>query len=250
MKNTLFPTLTYFVNKECTTDWSIPPQSIYLYSFLFIEEGDVIYSIDNVEYKAKKGDIIFVKPRSSRWAKTDGMKCIGIDFELPDGNDIDLPPLLQFGQIDDLRIHLQDIKYEWLQQNPGYTLKADANLMLILHKLIYEKKSSSKNIHVEMMKNYIIENHKQDISVSVIADIVNLSPVYCGALFKKTENCTIAEFLNRIRINKAMSLLESGEYTISQTALECGFIDIYYFSNSFKKVVGMSPRKYKNSRIN
>ena len=52
----------------------------------------------------------------------------------------------------------------------------------------------------------------------------------------------------KVRINRAMTLLESGEHNITTTAEECGFIDIYYFSNVFKKVVGMTPSKYKNSR--
>lgn len=242
------PEIFHFVSKYCGADWEIIPQEIPYYSMLFVEDGIANYVVNDTKYRAKKGDILFVKPGSSRMATAVEMTCIGIDFILPSDQKIDLPDLITWGDFEDFKIYFQDLKFEWLQQNPGFELKSSANLMLILHKLMFEKKQEAKNIHVELMKKYIMENHKSDLSVSSIAKVVSLSPVYCGSLFKKVENCTIAEFLSRVRINKAMTLLETGEYSVSETADECGFVDIYYFSNTFKKLVGVSPSKYKNSR--
>jgi len=47
----------------------------------------------------------------------------------------------------------QDLKLELLQKKEGYELKSSAFLSLILHKLIYEKKQSDVNLHVELIKN-------------------------------------------------------------------------------------------------
>ena len=248
MSASIYPEVIYFVSKNCSKEWGINRQQIHYFSMLFVEDGSANYIIDGRRYEPKKGDVLFIKPGSTREATTEGMTCIGIDFRMQNGEDIDLPVLNHWGSLEDFRIQFQDLKFEWLQKNAGFELKSVASLMLILHKLIYEKKQDSKNIHVELMKNFIMENHKDDISVATIAKIVSLSPVYCGALFKKVENCTIAEFLTRVRINHAMTLLETGEYSISETAEECGFVDIYYFSNTFKKMVGISPSRYKNSR--
>jgi len=248
MNSLFYPKVVYFVSKNCTTEWELVPREIEFYSMLFVEEGSANYLIDGEKYDVKAGDVLCIRPGSIREATTVGMRCIGINFILPNGCDFEIPVLTTWGDFESFHPHFQDLKFEWLEQKEGFNLKSNACLMLILHKLIYEKKDNSKNIHVELMKRFMIDNHKQELSVSIIADIVSLSPVYCGALFKKIENCTIAEFLTRVRINRAMVLLETGEYSISSVAEECGFTDIYYFSNTFKKIVGISPSRYKNSR--
>ena len=248
MNSAIYPEIFYFISKNCSKEWVLHPEQMDFYSMLFIEEGNASYIIDEKKYEPQKGDILFIKPGSHRRATTKGMTCIGIDFTLKSGTPIDLPNLIPWGSFEDFHIHFQDLKFEWLQQKSGFELKSVACLMLILHKMIYEQKQNAKNPHVQLMKKFIMENHKQDLSVAIIAKEVNLSPVYCGALFKKVENCTISEFLTRVRINKATTLLETGEYSISDTAEECGFVDVYYFSNTFKKIMGVPPSKYKNTR--
>jgi len=246
MSSSIHPKVIYFVSKNCSKEWEIIPKKIEFYSLLFVEEGSAVYIIDGEKYEPQKGDVLCIKPGSVREATTTGMTCIGIDFVLQEESDFNLPILTRWGDLEDFRILFQDLQFEWLQQKPGFELKSVAYLMLILHKLIYERKQHVKNIHVELMKRFIMEHHKQDLSVGMIAKEVSLSPVYCGALFKRIENCTIAEFLTQVRINRAITLLETGEYSISETAMESGFMDIYYFSNTFKKIVGVSPSKYKN----
>jgi len=248
MSSLFYPEVVYFVSKNCDAEWELTAREIEFYSMLFVEEGSADYVIAGQDVRLETGDVLCMPPGTFRTATTTGMTCIGINFILPKGCEFEIPLVTRWGDLEDFHIHFQDLKFEWLQQQAGFELKSVACLMLILHKLMYQKKHDAKNIHVESMKNFIMENHKQDLSMATIADEVGLSPVYCGALFKKIEHCTIAEFLTRVRINRAMTLLETGEYSISETAEECGFIDIYYFSNTFKKVVGTSPSKYKNER--
>ena len=249
MNLAIYPKIIHFVSKNCAKEWEITPQKINHYSMLFIESGSATYVINETQYQPQAGDILFVKPGSNRRATTLGMRCIGIDFLLQDEQLlIELPDVIHWGDFEDFYLFFQDLKFEWLQRKAGFELKSVACLILILHKLIYEKKQDMKNGHVELMKKFIMENHRQDLSVAIIAEAVNLSPVYCGALFKKVEHCTIAEFLTRVRINRAMTLLETGEYSIGETAEESGFVDVYYFSNTFKKLVGLSPSKYKKLR--
>jgi len=248
MSSIFYPEVVYFVSKNCGVEWELIPREIEFYSMLFVEEGSADYIINGEKYKVKKGDVLCIKPGSIREATTEGMACIGINFILQAECEINLPNLTHWGDFEDFYIHFQDLKFEWLQQKKGFELKSVACLILILHKLLYENKQNAKNIHVELMKKFIMENHKLDLSLAMIAKEVSLSPVYCGALFKRIEKCTIAEFLTQVRINRAITLLETGEYSISETAAECGFIDIYYFSNTFKKMVGVSPSKYKNTR--
>ena len=53
------------------------------------------------------------------------------------------------------------------------------------------------------------------------------------------------DFIREIRIKRAVQLLDSGEYNISQIAYQTGFSDPKYFSKCFKKQTGMNPTEYK-----
>jgi len=246
MNNHLFlahPEIIHFVEKDCTPDWQFLTNRINFYSFTFILNGQAEYEVDGQAYFVCKGDIIFVKPGSLRHAKTTGMTCVAVDFILPSGQSLDFPNCFHWGNMEDFRILFRDLKFEWLEKREGYYIKCQALFMLVLHKLLYEC-NETKNIHVENMKQFIMKNYTEDLTVAMVAKHVNLNSVYCGQLFKKVEKQTIASFINKVRINQSISLLDTGK-NITEVAEETGFTDIYYFSNMFKKIVGVSPSAYK-----
>lgn len=249
MNELIHPEITYFTVKTCSAEWKIINNYHPFYGLVFIIEGSAVYEVNGIHYNVEAGDIIFTEPKSIRNANTSGMSCVAIDFTLPEHEHIDFPTLYSWGDFEEFHMMFQDLKFEWLQKQAGYRLKSQALVMLILYKILYERKNMPKNIHVENMKCFIMEHYTKNLTVSDIAEQVNLNPVYCGALFRKIEGRTIAEFINQVRINRAVNLLESGEYTIGEIAEETGFVDIYYFSNMFKKTVGMSPSAYKNKNL-
>lgn len=246
MHSNIHPDVIHFVSKSCSSEWSHYDR-VNNYYLQFITEGSVMYEIDGYAFTANKGDVVFIKPGSDRKATTSGMSCIVIAFLLPPQEDIDLPLCFFLGSFEEFHFFFQDLKFEWLQRNPGFILKSQATLMLILHKLIYERGQGRKNQYVELMKQYIMKHYSEKLTVKKIAEKVGLNPVYCGALFKKYENATVLEFAARIRINKAISLLETDEYTVTEIAEAIGFKDVYSFSNTFKKVVGVAPGIYKKT---
>jgi len=242
----LHPTMTYFVRKACNTNWKLEPHRISFYALVFVLEGSADYTIDGIPYRVREGDLVFIKPGSERGASTTGMTCVAIDFVLEEGQDIDLPVVSSRTDFENFQWLFQELGFEWLQQKEGYRLKCQSIFGLILHKLLYERQCSAANAHVEAMKRYIVEHYNEKLTVTQIANAVMLNPVYCGALFKRLEGRSISEFLNLVRVNQAASLLESGEYNVGEAAERTGFKDIYYFSNTFKRLMGMPPNAYKN----
>ncbi|QYJ78345.1 AraC family transcriptional regulator [Shewanella acanthi] len=81
-----------------------------------------------------------------------------------------------------------------------------------------------------------LEQLAQDAKMSV--------PYYC-ALFKKLTGSPPIQVYTKLRIKAACQLMTDTKMTIKQMALEVGFEDAYYFSRAFKKVMGMSPKRYK-----
>ncbi len=64
-------------------------------------------------------------------------------------------------------------------------------------------------------------------------------------LFRKLTGGTPMEYLARLRMERAKTLLRKTEMKIIDVALECGFGSSQYFANTFKRAVGMTPSEYR-----
>mgnify|MGYP005769644073 FL=1 len=247
MTELLHPTLVYFVWKDCSPSWKLDNARLTKYALTFILEGSAEYEVDGRTFHVKKGDVVFLSINSSRKASTEGMSCVALDFVLGPGEEIRLPVVFSPEDFQEYLWYFHEINYEWLQQDPAGNMRSQALFLLALHRLLYRSGHEQGNPHVEKIKRYIVEHFNEKLTVQSLAEIARINPVYCGALFKKQEGCTVSEYINRVRINKAASLLGTGEYTVSEAAYKTGFSDIYHFSNCFKRFVGMSPSAYRST---
>lgn len=98
---------------------------------------------------------------------------------------------------------------------------------------------------IRIAKTYIAKNYQNDISLNIVAEAVNLSPVYFSILFKREVGQNYIDYLNQYRINVARDLLKDIKYNVNEVASSVGFNDTRYFSKTFKKIVGITPSQYK-----
>lgn len=94
---------------------------------------------------------------------------------------------------------------------------------------------------------YIETNFKRNITIEEIQKVVSLSKRSFMRRFKVATNNTPIEYLQRVRIEAAKSILERKSKTIQEIAFECGYSDSSTFSKVFKKMVGISPSQYKET---
>ncbi|WP_287678994.1 two-component regulator propeller domain-containing protein [Bacteroides sp.] len=90
-----------------------------------------------------------------------------------------------------------------------------------------------------------------DNSELVVDDLVKEMAVSRSVFFKKLKTLTglaPVEFIKEVRINKAIKLIESGEYSITQIAYMVGINDPRYFSKCFKQKMGMTPSEYRDQK--
>ena len=113
---------------------------------------------------------------------------------------------------------------------------------LILNNRFVELKKAQPEHY---LKKYIDENLSNFITVQSAAEFVNRSPSYVTHKFKELYSESFHHYLNNARVSKAKALLKSN--TIDQIYAQCGFKNRYHFSKVFKKMVGITPRKYQNS---
>ncbi|MNV95199.1 HTH-type transcriptional activator RhaS [compost metagenome] len=88
---------------------------------------------------------------------------------------------------------------------------------------------------------YIMDHYAEEVTLGDLAGLVGLNPEYLGKLFKQNTGSTCKEFLNRVRVNNAEMILTAGGFNVSEVAEHCGYHDVAYFSNVFKRIKGYPP---------
>ena len=94
---------------------------------------------------------------------------------------------------------------------------------------------------------YINKNIKSKISIETISNTFSYDRFYIMKKFKKELNISIVAFINHKRIYESLSYLKNNNQTILYIALINGFYSLEYYSEIFKKVIGVSPKKYQNN---
>ena len=99
---------------------------------------------------------------------------------------------------------------------------------------------------IKDVKLYIEDNYsREDFSFQDAAGHVNLSVPHLSRMFRREMGVTFIDYLTSVRIRKAIELLHSGELKIYEIAELTGYANQHYFSNVFKKNLGVSPAEYR-----
>ena len=106
--------------------------------------------------------------------------------------------------------------------------------------------SSDEETLIDSVVRYLKQYHTENITLKDICDYFSCSRSHISHTFKKKTGKNIREFLTDCRLEDAKSLLKYSNLSITEIAYSVGFGDSNYFSNVFKKSVGMSPMKYRN----
>ena len=98
---------------------------------------------------------------------------------------------------------------------------------------------------VSAMTAYINQNFDRIHHISQISDHFYISKFYLCRVFKSAMKMTVIDYLNRVRIKNACQYLRMTDKDIGQICHLCGFHDPAYFSNVFRKIMGMTPSQYR-----
>lgn len=109
---------------------------------------------------------------------------------------------------------------------------------------IAHKENAQNNI-VELAKEYIREHMSVDIRRDELAAYVHVSPDYLTRIFKKETGLSLKEYVINEKMKEAKSLLEQTDLPIGVVAAMVGYYNFSYFSQTYKKVIGISPSQEK-----
>lgn len=121
-------------------------------------------------------------------------------------------------------------------------------LMLIMkescHPVVAEKPQGNK-IDIVPVKEYLDEHYSEKITLNTLGDFFYANPTYLNRTFKAQYGISIMNYLKHIRMAKAKQMLRYTSTKIEEIGILCGLGELSYFSRTFKKEEGVSPRSFR-----
>ena len=103
------------------------------------------------------------------------------------------------------------------------------------------------NYPVRKAVEFIRMNLNQNLSLNVICNSINVHPHQLTKQFKKETGESITEYINKLRVNEAIYIMDNQNISITSIANMVGFNDINYFTKVFKKLKGITPSEYRKA---
>ena len=161
-----------------------------------------------------------------------------------------LPLAMQFS--DDsrsLRAVFTDSLTEYKQKKFGYvnTLRANAVKALIacLRNVYSDNGVAEKSAFVDTIIQYVNSNYSEDICLTALCREIGYNVQYVSRVFKTQIGLSFSDYLKRVRVQKACSLLLSTEMTVQQIVNKVGYSNMAFFYRAFKEITGETPADFR-----
>lgn len=247
------------------------------YEIFYIIEGERQFFFDNKSYNAYAGDIAILDTNLvhttcsiSDEDKGYNRVILYIDYEKMCDFDKKYPGLNLVNYFhnnygiyhlnEDQRIAFlnlyRDLRHELTKKNSGYQSRVEIATIYWLYKLLSLKHDSTqihavinspKELSASNISAYLEANYTKELALDTISDELFMSKYYMCRIFKEYTGFTISEYVNTLRIKKATQILESSNLSISDVAAELGFESASYFERIFKKIMNVTPLKYRKT---
>lgn len=151
---------------------------------------------------------------------------------------------------EEIKKMIDEMITEYKERRPGYKMYVMGKfygLTVLLSREYSVTGEHTQNDVFGMAKAfaYIESHYKESLSVPELSKIAGFSARHFTRRFFEVTKKTPVQYLNEIRLKKAMSFLESSKIPVVEIAAICGFSDSNYFSRQFKKSYGISPTEYR-----
>ena len=255
------------------------PANLHSHEFMelvFIESGQGIHFTKTESYPIAAGDAFVIRKHDAHgYSNTSKLRLVNVLF-YPDKLALPLQDLGKlrgyhvlfetkrrssefYGLKSHLRLDLKQLTHiaglvSSLEQNledeaPGFLFMAKAILMQIICMLSRHYENQQILIRPSLARisgaiAFIESNYAKPIHTDELASTTHMSPRNFHRDFKSATGLSPIEYLIRLRIMRGAELLRQGRLNVTETAFQAGFNDSNYFSRQFRKVMGISPRKF------
>ncbi len=221
------------------------------YRLFYVISGEVEFRFNDGTTRLKTGDLVLLKPLSEYDAEVlsqEDYKFITVSF-MASGDFSWFNSSLTLVENQNLTSDFTSAYDSFEFQDETFLLKAKALIYNSVQKILaFNRKDTSSYDEIERAIAFIKSNYMKKISLEEISAVAGCSISHFKFKFYKKTKTSPIKFLNEFRLNRAEDLLRSGLYNVSETANLCGFSNVHYFSNAFKKFFGFSPKTYLTNR--
>ncbi len=249
---------------------SVSPHWHREFEINYMLKGSGVFRIDDKEYYAEAGDIVFIQPEKLHSVYSDvglqiydtlvfsaDMLCSGRDrvykeyvSQLEEGA-MEIAPIITKDNP-----HYKEFQLcaEKIFSNSTKSALGDimvrSQLLEMIYLLISNGFITAKDVQVGPKKlkpilKYIDEHYNEELTVRDLAGLSHLSESYFMAQFRNQTGMSAIEYVNRLRIEKAQNMLRESNMSVMSIALDCGYKNISNFNRSFKKITGTTPLAYR-----
>ena len=239
---------------------------------IYVKQGRLHVTINNIEYKGVGGDVFLVNPREIHTMYTDDLSTEHytilfpldlINFKAEDDVEEKYFKPLKEGKMMFVNHLTKHVLYKKVlecvlnvveaneEKKDMYQFETKIMLLQIVYLLIKNTPIThldeiGKNLTLQReILSYIDRKYMNKISLKEISDNFHMSEKYFSRYFKNCFKITFVEYVNSVRLEKAASLLSTTDLSVTEIALQCGYTNISYFIRSFKKFFGTSPHVFR-----
>jgi AraC-like DNA-binding protein len=148
---------------------------------------------------------------------------------------------------------IYDALYSWAKhlQKEKHTQQPFENLLLnVFNKFLKDKKGTGKKIPAwaQELKDLIQDHIDTNLSLKELSKDLSVNPSYLSREFSKHfDNLSFGEYIRKQRIEKAIELMATPAYSLTEIAYLTGFSDQSHFTRIFRQHTGVSPFEYRKN---
>lgn len=109
----------------------------------------------------------------------------------------------------------------------------------------YGNKTVEAKLNPAFITQYIELHYMENLYLDHIATVMDTTPKYFSNYFKKTFGVNYIEYLNKVRLSHARTMLKDTTLSIGEIGEKTGYMNSSTFTTTFKKYYGISPSEYR-----
>lgn len=227
------------------------------YSIILINNGVGDYSYKQKEYIVPQGELLLLNPYDIHTGRSIGkdvwrFQSIYIPTSyVKETLNWDKPQNLDAGIVKDPIFTRKAFQLHQALMEKNDLLEIESLLSNFLHELFSTYSTSAQTAikkpeegnRIRAIRDYLHDNYNQEIALDELSAQFNISRFHLIKSFCRQYGLPPHKYLINLRIEKSKPLLRK-QWPVTRVAYETGFYDQSHFINSFKKLVGTTPKKY------
>lgn len=255
--------LIYVSKSKYEGDWHSAQHSHYFTELFYIVSGKGNFMVEGEIFPVKENELVVVNPNINHTEKSMDespleyivLGIYGVVFNFSKEEHRDKYSVFDFSENkEEVFGYLMSLIKEIEQKKMNYELICQNILDVLLIKIMrnadhvtINKVELSKKISNECnkVKRYLDSKYSDNITLDDLVELTHISKYYLIHVFTEYSGLSPIKYLNHKRITESKNLLENTDHSVADISLSVGFSSQSYFSQVFKKAMGVSPNEYR-----